>query len=58
METALLIFSILIAGFIFGSIARFIIPGHQPFSLAETTIIGMVGAAPGAIASNLLFGTE
>lgn len=58
METALLIFGILIAGFIFGSIARFIIPGHQPFSLAETTIIGMVGAALGAIASNLVFGAE
>ena len=56
METALLIFGILIGGFILGSIARFIVPGHQPFSLAETTIIGMVGAALGAIATNLVFG--
>ena len=58
METALLIFGILIAGFIFGSIARFLIPGHQPFSLAETTIIGMIGAALGAIGVNAIFGTR
>ncbi|MDJ0790450.1 MAG: putative DNA binding domain-containing protein [Acidimicrobiia bacterium] len=58
METALLILGILIAGFIFGSIARFLVPGHQPFSLAETTIIGMVGAAIGAIAVNAIFGTQ
>lgn len=58
METALLIFGILIAGFVFGSIARFIVPGHQPFSLAETTIIGMVGAALGAISTNVVFGAD
>ena len=58
METALFIFGILIAGFVFGTIARFLVPGHQPFSLAETTIIGMVGAAIGAIAVNAIFGTR
>ncbi|MGI9529066.1 MAG: RNA-binding domain-containing protein [Acidimicrobiia bacterium] len=58
METALLIFGIIVGGFVLGSIARFIVPGHQPFSLAETTIMGMVGAAIGAIASNLIFGAD
>jgi len=58
VETALLIFGILVGGFLFGSIARFIVPGHQPFSLAETTIMGMVGGAIGAIASNLIFGAD
>ena len=58
MESALLIFGILIGGFIFGSIARFIVPGHQPFSLAETAILGMVGGAVGAIGTNLILGDD
>ena len=58
LETPLFIFGILIAGFLFGSVARFLVPGHQPFSLAETTIIGMVGAAIGALGVNAIFGTS
>lgn len=56
METTVLILAILLGGLVFGSIARVIVPGHQPFSLAETTVIGMVGAAIGALLSNLVQG--
>jgi uncharacterized membrane protein YeaQ/YmgE (transglycosylase-associated protein family) len=58
METSLFIITILIAGLILGSIARFLLPGKQRLSLAETTIIGMVGAAVGGGAVNLLTGTS
>ena len=58
MQTALFIFSILAAGLAFGTIARFIVPGRQPLSLAETTIVGMLGAAIGAVVGNLIQGTE
>ena len=42
METASLIFSNPIAGFVFGIIALFIVSGRQPLSLAETTTIGSI----------------
>lgn len=58
MQTPLFIFAILGAGLVFGTIARFIVPGRQPLSLAETTIIGMVGAAIGATGVNLIFGAD
>ena len=58
MQTALLIFGILAAGLAFGTVARFIVPGRQPLSLAETTIVGMLGAAVGAVVGNLIQGTD
>ena len=58
MDTPLFIIAIIIGGFIFGSIARFIVPGRQPFSLAETTIMGMVGAAIGASVVNAFSGAN
>ncbi len=54
METAIFIVAILVAGLILGSIARFLVPGEQRLSLAETTIIGMVGAAVSAAGTNVL----
>ena len=57
METPLFILAMLVAGLVLGSIARFLLPGEQRLSLAETTIIGMVGAAIGGGAVNFLTGT-
>ncbi len=56
MGTSLFILAILVAGLGLGSIARFLVPGEQRLSLAETTIIGMVGAAFGGGTVNLLTG--
>ena len=57
METSLFIIAILVAGLALGSIARFLLPGEQRLSLAETTIIGMVGAAFGGGIVNFFTGT-
>jgi uncharacterized membrane protein YeaQ/YmgE (transglycosylase-associated protein family) len=57
MDTPLFIIAIIFGGFVLGSIARFIVPGRQPFSLAETTIMGMLGAAIGATIVNAISGT-
>lgn len=54
METGLLLFGIMLAGFAFGSAARFLVPGEQPFTLAETTLIGIAGAGVGSILVNLV----
>ncbi|MGI9584131.1 MAG: RNA-binding domain-containing protein [Acidimicrobiia bacterium] len=56
METPLFIFVILAAGLAAGSVARFLVPGEQRLSLAETTIIGMVGSAVGGGIINLVTG--
>ncbi len=56
MDTPLFIVAILLAGLAFGSVARFLIPNQQRLSLAETTIIGMLGAAFGASGINLVTG--
>lgn len=58
METSLFIIAMLVAGLVLGSIARFLLPGEQRLSLAETTIIGMMGAAFGGGAINLFTGTS
>jgi len=57
METSLFIIAILVAGLVLGSIARFLLPGEQRLSLAETTIIGMVGAAFGGGVINFFTGS-
>jgi len=54
MQTALVFFAVLIAGTAFGWLARVIIPGKQPLTWAETTIVGIVGSGIGAIAGNWL----
>ncbi|MEZ5175284.1 MAG: ATP-binding protein [Acidimicrobiia bacterium] len=54
METSLLIFGILVAGLVLGSTARFVIPGRQSFTIAETTLIGIAGAGLGSILVNLV----
>ncbi len=56
METPLFIIGILAAGFVFGMTARWLLPGEERLSIAETIIVGMVGAAIGATGFNLVFG--
>ena len=58
METPLFIIGIIAAGFVLGTIARWVLPGEQRLSLAETTIVGMLGAAIGATGANILFSTD
>ena len=58
METSLLIFGMLVAGLAFGSAARFLIPGPQRFTLAETTLIGIAGAGVGSVLMNLIAGAQ
>lgn len=56
MNTPLFIFAVMAAGFVLGMAARFFVPGRQRLSLAETTIIGMLGAGLGGTAYNLTVG--
>jgi len=56
MDTGLLIFGIMVSGLAFGSAARFLLPGRQRFTLAETTLIGIAGAGVGSVALNLIAG--
>ena len=56
MQTPLFIFAIIAGGLVLGLIARWILPGDQRLSLAETTLIGMIGAGIGATGINIVFG--
>ena len=58
MQTPLFIFAIIAGGLVLGLIARWLLPGDQRLSLAETTLIGMVGAGIGATGVNIIFGAE
>ncbi len=52
MQTSLFIFGILIGGFVFGNLARMIVPGNQRLTWSETTIVGIAGAALGGLVAN------
>ncbi len=52
MQVASLLFAVLVAGTVFGWLARLILPGRQPLSWAETTIVGIVGSGLGAVIGN------
>ena len=54
METSLFIFGILLAGLVLGSAARFLLPGDQRLTLAETTLIGIAGAGVGSVLVNVV----
>jgi len=58
METPLFIIGIIAAGFVLGTIARWVLPGEQRLSLAETTLVGMLGAAIGATGANIVFSRD
>lgn len=52
MEVSLFIASILVGGFVLGSLARLIVPGSQRLTWSETTLVGIAGAALGALLVN------
>ena len=58
MDTPLFVFAILLGGLILGTAARFFVPGEQRLSLAEATIIGIVGTGLGGTAYNLIAGGD
>jgi uncharacterized membrane protein YeaQ/YmgE (transglycosylase-associated protein family) len=54
MPPAIFIFGILIGGFVFGGLARLIVPGSQRLTWSETTLVGIAGAAVGGVVGNLV----
>ena len=52
MPPAVFIFGVLIGGFVFGGLARVIVPGSQRLTWSETTLVGIAGAAVGAVIVN------
>jgi len=52
MEVALLIIGILVGGLTLGAVARLIVPGGQRLTWSETTLVGIAGAAVGALLAN------
>lgn len=52
METSLFIVAILAGGFVFGNLARLIVPGSQRLTWSETTLVGIAGAAFGGLVAN------
>jgi uncharacterized membrane protein YeaQ/YmgE (transglycosylase-associated protein family) len=58
MQTPLFIFAIIAGGFVLGTVARWLLPGERRLSLAEITLVGMVGAGIGATIVNWIFGAR
>jgi uncharacterized membrane protein YeaQ/YmgE (transglycosylase-associated protein family) len=54
MPLALFILGILIGGFVFGGLARLIVPGSERLTWSETTLVGIAGAAVGAVIGNVV----
>ena len=54
MQASLFIVGVLVGGFVFGSLARLVIPGEQRLTWSETTLAGIAGAGVGAFISNLV----
>jgi uncharacterized membrane protein YeaQ/YmgE (transglycosylase-associated protein family) len=52
MEPSLFIIGILAGGFVFGNLARLIVPGSQRLTWSETTLVGIAGAGVGALVAN------
>lgn len=49
---------LLIVGFIAGGLARLLVPGPDPMSLAGTWLLGVVGSFVGGFLGYLLFGSD
>lgn len=49
---------LLIVGFIAGGLARLLVPGPDPMSLAGTWLLGVVGSFVGGFLGYLLFGRD
>ncbi len=52
MQVTVLIIGILVGGLTLGAIARLIVPGGQRLTWSETTLVGIAGAAVGALLVN------
>ncbi len=53
MPPALFSIAVLFGGFVFGGLARLIVPGSQRLTWSETTLVGIAGAGVGAVLGNL-----
>lgn len=49
---------LLVIGFIAGAIARLVVPGDNPMSIAGTWLLGVVGSFVGGFLGRLLFGYD
>lgn len=49
---------LLVVGFIAGALARLLVPGPDPMSLAGTWLLGVVGSFVGGFLGYLLFGAD
>lgn len=45
-------------GLVFGAIARLLVPGPDPMSLAQTWLLGVVGSLVGGFLGYVLFGAD
>ena len=52
MEPSLFIIGILAGGFVFGNLARLIVPGSQRLTWSETILVGIAGAGVGGLVAN------
>jgi uncharacterized membrane protein YeaQ/YmgE (transglycosylase-associated protein family) len=53
-----LLFFILVSGFVVGALGRLLIPGPNPMGLFMTSVVGIGGALLGGAIGGLLFGTS
>ena len=49
---------LLVVGFIAGALARLLVPGPDPMSLAGTWLLGVVGSFVGGFLGYVLFGAD
>jgi uncharacterized membrane protein YeaQ/YmgE (transglycosylase-associated protein family) len=49
---------LLVVGFIAGGLARLLVPGPDPMSLAGTWLLGVLGSFLGGLLGYLLFGAD
>lgn len=49
---------LLVVGFIAGALARLLVPGPDPMSLAATWLLGVLGSFAGGFLGYLLFGAD
>jgi uncharacterized membrane protein YeaQ/YmgE (transglycosylase-associated protein family) len=45
-------------GLIFGAIARLLVPGPDPMSIAQTWLLGVIGSLVGGFLGYLVFGAD
>jgi len=45
-------------GLIFGAIARLLVPGRDPMSIAQTWLLGVIGSLVGGFLGYVIFGAD